>query len=310
MPFEFNQPSTPDQKVQRAAESLHELAFSGQPADSKMRQEVAELNQEFAGNKGMLAQIGQQYKALSKNDALFGNEVAVGKDGSLTFTPNTVTSHQLRDYSSTAAKQLKALHKLESKMNKEEEEGSRKQLGADEQSWAKMSKEFGKTQQSMEHEEHLLAAAPMNPNGEVVTPGKGYSAADRAAMQNVVDRSLAQSGPPVADGAPKIVGGSASKSDYDFYGASYRDAREYAPTYGYQPAPNNAIQSTYERLDLDIPPYNPPYNPNFGYENPAQPAASGSVRHVSSGDFNGYESTTPDENVNRNNALLKFYGQQ
>jgi hypothetical protein len=235
MPFEFNLPATPGQKAQRAAESLHEMAFSGQPADSKMRQEVADLNQVYAGNKGMLAQIGQQYKVLSKNDALFGNEVSIGKDGSLTFTPNDVISHQLRDASAKAARELKALHKLENKINKEDEEGRVKQLQADEKIMAKMMKQFTKTQQSMEHEEHLLAAAPMNPHGEAITPGHGYSALERANMQSLVDTSLAQSERPI----------------------------ETAPS-----------------------------------------------KYVSSGDFNGYVSMTPDEYNNQNNALRKFYGQQ
>ena len=221
MPFEFRQPSAPDQKVQRAAENLHELAFSGQPADSKMRQEVAMLNQEFAGNKSMLSQIGEQYKALSKNDALFASEVAVGKDGSLTFTPNDVVSKELRSYSATAAKQLKALHKLDSQMNKDEDGGNYKQLDRDEKSWAKLTKEFGKTQQATEHEEHLLAAAPMHPNGEVVSPGKGYSQAQRAAMQNLVDTSVAHSLPQVVDASPKpsMSGSTLHLEQYPPYGS-------------------------------------------------------------------------------------------
>jgi hypothetical protein len=198
-----------------------------------MRQEVAELNHEFAGNKGILAQIGQQYKALSKNDALFGNEVNIGKDGSLTFAPNDVISHQLRDASAKAAKELKALHKLERKMGKDDGEGRVKHRKSDEISMDKMMKQFTKTQQSMEHEEHLLAAAHMNPQGEAITPGKGYTAAQRSNMQNLVDTSLAQSEKPI----------------------------ETAPT-----------------------------------------------KYVSSGDFNGYVSMTPDEYTNQNNALLKFYG--
>jgi hypothetical protein len=223
MPFEFNRPSTPDQKAPQAAESLHELAFAGKPAESKMSQEVAQLNQEFAGNKGMLAQIAQQYKALSKIDALFASEVNIGKDGSLTFTPNTVTSRELRDYSSKAAKELKALHKLESKMGKEKDEGRRKDLVADEKNFEKMMKQSAKTQQSMEHEEHLLAAAPMNPNGEAVTQGQGYSAAQRTAMQNLVDTSLAQS--RASDSYHMPAGGGAATPDYDFYGLRNADNR-------------------------------------------------------------------------------------
>jgi hypothetical protein len=284
MPFEFNRPSTPDQQAPRAAESLHEWAFAGNPAESKMSQEVAQLNHEFAGNKGMLAQIAQQYKALSKNDALFASEVNIGKDGSLTFTPNTVISHELRDYSSKAAKELKALHKIESKMGKEKDEGRRKDLIADKKNFEKMMKQSAKTQQSMEHEEHLLAAAPMNPNGEAVTPGQGYSAAQRTAMQNLVDTSLAQSGSRASDSYQMPAGGGAATPDYDFYGLSNADNRAASPAPDTRVKPaTNAIVSEYESRDLDVR----PYDPNYGSIK-AKPFPTRSTNPVSSGDWNGY----------------------
>jgi hypothetical protein len=85
-------------------------------------------------------------------------------------------SKELRGLSATAASELKALHKLDRQMNKEEDAGNYKQLERDEKRWAKLSSELVKTQTATEHEEHLLAAAPMNPKGEIVTPGSVQNA--------------------------------------------------------------------------------------------------------------------------------------
>ena len=46
-------------------------------------------------NPKVLADIQQDFTVLSKNDPLFVNEVRMGKDGSLQFFPNKITSPAL-----------------------------------------------------------------------------------------------------------------------------------------------------------------------------------------------------------------------
>jgi len=167
--------------------NLHELAVAGKPAEERMRSEVEQLNQQYAGNKEVLKKIADQYKFMNKDHALFANEVKLGLDGSLTFAPNTVTSKVLRDIEKTVAREYREIHKIDKQVNAYNSTEDSDRMYAAEKRRVEITHDLVRQLGEMRREEHLLAPAPMKPHGEV---SKGYSDSQRQAMQDLVDKSV------------------------------------------------------------------------------------------------------------------------
>jgi hypothetical protein len=83
--------------VTREAHDLYQLAQMGQIGEPYMAKDLKELNARFSSDHKTLAAIQKQYRAMSKDDPLFINEVQIGKDGSLDFSSSKVTSPELQN---------------------------------------------------------------------------------------------------------------------------------------------------------------------------------------------------------------------
>ena len=179
-----------------AAFSLYELATCGKQGVQKMRDEVSQLNQMNAGNPDALKAITREYKDLTAKDPLYANEVKIGPDGSLTFTPNTVTSKVLRAAERAAARDLKEIDAIGAAKDKAGDYSVNLSTGREGRAFKSAMGHWD----AIQKEEHLLAAAPMNIHGE---PVRGYTDAQRAAMDSIVDRSLQNADRPA--GSPVAV---------------------------------------------------------------------------------------------------------